>query len=191
MIDEFKAWLEDNTGLYASLDAALDRLTPGSRILAVGPFSLIAAAIAGERVDEAAIELMCADEEALADFRRNIALESRIPVRQGVEGVYDLVYAPMYVNHIPKKDLVAFLFDVYDCLSYNGHFIFSFEDSLRVDLSGERPVPLWFCDQEVMTKYYTVEDVLNTLVTIGFKVRGIEEVEGEGIVHAVSFDCTR
>ena len=173
MIDEFKAWLEDNTGLYASLDAALDRLTPGSRILAVGPFSLIAAAIAGERVDEAAIELMCADEEALADFRRNIDLESRIPVRQGVEGVYDLVYAPMYVNHIPKKDLVAFLFDVYDCLSYNGHFI------------------LWFCDQEVMTKYYTVEDVLNTLVTIGFKVRGIEEVEGEGIVHAVSFDCTR
>ena len=176
MIDEFKAWLEDNTGLYASLDAALDRLTPGSRILAVGPF---------------AIELMCADEEAHADFRRNIDLESRIPVRQGVEGVYDLVYAPMYVNHIPKKDLVAFLFDVYDCLSYNGHFIFSFEDSLRVDLSGERPVPLWFCDQEIMTKYYTVEDVLNTLVTIGFKVRGIEEVEGEGIVHAVSFDCTR
>lgn len=190
MIEEFNAWLQDNSGLYASLPVALDRLVSGSRILAVGPFSLIAAAMADERIEDAVVELMCADDEALSVFRSTIDPDSRITLRQGVEGVYDLVYAPMYINHIPKKDLVGFLFDVHDGLSAGGHFIFSFEDSLKVDLAEERMIPLWFCNQEVLTKYYTVEDVLNTLTTIGFRVRGIEEVEGDGIIHAVSFDCT-
>ena len=76
------------------------------------------------------------------------------------------------------------------CNTESEEHIFSFEDSLKVNLAEERMIPLWFCDQEVLTKYYTVEDVLNTLTTIGFRVRGIEEVEGDGIIHAVSFDCT-
>ena len=82
MIEEFNAWLQDNSGLYASLPVALDRLVSGSRILAVGPFSLIAAAMADERIEDAVVELMCADDEALSVFRSTIDPDSRIPLRR-------------------------------------------------------------------------------------------------------------
>ena len=185
MVNEFKIWLKDNSSVYDALEEALLSVKSGKKVLAVGPFSLVAAAVLDEK-------LMCDNLEFINDFRTSIDPEGRIPVRRGVEGTFDFIFAPMYINHIPKNRLVSFLFDVYDALEKGGLFTFSFQDSLKVDLDEGKEMPLWFSRTEkLFTKYYTMQDVLNTLITIGFRIKNISEVEGEGIIHAVCFECIK
>ena len=191
MVNEFKIWLKDNAAVYDALEEALLSVKRGKKVLAVGPFSLVAAAVLDENLG-GNVEVMCDNLEFINDFRTSIDPEGRIPVRRGVEGTFDFVFAPMYINHITKDRLVSCLFDVYDSLEKGGLFTFSFQDSLKVDLDEGKEMPLWCSHTEkLFTKYYTMQDVLNTLITIGFRIKNISEVEGEGIIHAVCFECIK
>ena len=119
----------------------------------------------------------------------------RVPVerlnritRKNHQGVIAYMAAVAYQK---AEDLVPFLFDVHDALEEGGRFIFSFHDSPRPDLGSGRSVPLWFSSEEAVTKYYTLYDMVNTLAAVGFSIRRIDEVEGDGIIHAVSLECVK
>lgn len=183
MIEELRRFAGDCPGFHAAFGAALSE---GQDVLCVGPFSVIASQLALSRGARA--HLMC-PESALEEASRVLPSWNAPVNHRAVEGSWDLIFAPMYINHIPKRELVDFLFDVRDSLRRGGRLILSFEDSLKPDLGEGRSAPLWFCGEEVLTKYYTVEDMVNTLCAVGFSVTGIEEMEGPGIIHAVSLSC--
>lgn len=189
ILEDFAHWFFHNPSYSNCFETVLSQLEGSSRILCVGPFSLLqayAAGKAGWSVDAAMLE-----EGNLDELRLLTEKDFSLPVHRAVEGIWDFIYAPMYINYIDKSELVDFLFDCRDSLQSGGRLALSFHDSLRPMPGEGRPVPLWFSDEERKTKYYTVEDILNTVSTLGFTVKGIEEVEGDGIVHAVMLDCSR
>ena len=184
VMDDFLSWLADNSAFYDNLEEVFSGLRPNGRILVVGPFALPAAALMLAQEPDLHVEGICPDLELRA-------LAPGLQWKRGVEGRHETIYAPMVINYIPKKDLVPFLFDVHDALEESGRFIFSFHDSPRPDLGSGRSVPLWFSSKEAVTKYYTLYDMVNTLAAVGFSIRRIDEVEGDGIIHAVSLECVK
>ena len=190
MFTEFLDWLRTSDSFHSAFCAETDRLGEDASVLAVGPYSLSALPLLSGRQAKILIDVLM-KEDGLSDeyLSRSVFTSGRrVPVP---EGPYDLVYAPMCINYISKNELVSFLFDVFDSLKGGGRFIFSFMDSLKPDLGEGRPVPLWYSDMEVRTKYYTLQDMLNTLSAVGFNVTGVDNVEGDGIIHAVSLSCSK
>ena len=58
MVNEFKIWLKDNSSVYDALEEALLSVKSGKKVLAVGPFSLVAAAVLDEKLC-GNVEVMC------------------------------------------------------------------------------------------------------------------------------------
>ena len=188
MFDDLNNWLNENPAFFSDVESETERLGSASRIALAGAFSLPLAPVLLEGRLAESVEIVCDDESY--DFWSSLLNDARVSRARMLTGQFDLIYAPMCINYMNQKDVVPFLFDCHDSLSAGGTLILSFHDSLHPDPGQGRLVPLWFSEQEVMTKYYTLEDVLNALGTIGFSIRDIREIEGEGIVHAVSLKCS-
>ena len=189
MIEEFLTWLSTNSDIYKALEDSLPYLRKDARCLVIGPYGILAAKILTEVLECGEVEIICKDEEALDALRRDIDPRGDVKIVDSPSGTYNFVFAPMYINYIEKSDFVSLLFDIMDALEPGGIFSFSFHDSPVLKVMELTPVPLWFCEKEVPTRFYTLQDVLNALTVTGYKILSLDEVKGEGIIHAASLNC--
>ncbi len=190
MVDEFKAWLADNAELYGALEGFLPSMENGKRAVVLGRYSLIAGMLLQECCSS--VEAICKDEEFSRDFRYNTDQEESVPLVDSLNGQYDLIYSPLYINSIAKSEAVPHLFDVYEHLKEGGIFILTFQDALNPVPGESKDVEVWYkSDVKHQWKVYTVQDLMETLRIIGFSFKGVEDCTTDGLGRAVSIICTK
>lgn len=190
MVNEFKAWISDNTNLYEALEGQIGNIKKDSRALSLGKYGLIPSLVMRELCDN--VDALCIDREFIEDFRYNTDQECTVKLVQTIDGKYDFIYSPLYINSIEKSDAVKHLFDVYDHLNVNGTFILTFQDAISPVVGPAKEIEVWYQSEiKHRWKVYTVQDLMETLKVIGFAFKGLEECTTDGLGRAVSIICTK
>ncbi|MCR5732863.1 MAG: hypothetical protein K6G51_08000 [Sphaerochaetaceae bacterium] len=190
MVNEFKVWLSDNTKLYEALEGQLELLKQDSRALSLGKYGLIASMVMREMCEN--VDALCTDREFVEDFRYNTDQCCTVKLVSTIEGFYDFIYSPLYINTIEKSEVVKHLFEVYDHLKVGGIFILTFQDAMAPVTGEAKEVEVWYQnDAKHRWKVYTVQDLMETLRVIGFGFTGIEDCTTDGLGRAVSIICTK
>jgi len=192
MFDEYRSYLEANASALEGLVQIIPSLKRDARVLVLGRYGLIPAAIMKDIREDMEIEVLSVDVQANEDFRKSTYGKSPLTIVSSFEGEYDFIFAFLYLNTIPRSEAVPFLFDIHDHLSVKGKFYLIFPDALMVSGSEGEDVEAFYSKNErVFQKLYALSDVVHSLDLIGFQMLTVDEVALEGFAHTSAMLCGR